>query len=139
MARRFRTRGISKDRVYTIKIAARTIGVSEATFRQWPKDGLRLISDKRPFLVRGADLIDFLQKRETASKVPMGKGQFYCMTCKAPRYPSEGSVSYTPATALTGRMSGLCSVCGGRLGQFCNATNAADFKPCLTAPANAGS
>jgi len=139
MARRFPTRGISKDRVYTIKMAARTIGVSEQTFRQWPKDGLRLILDKRPYLVRGADLIDFLKKREKANKVPTGKGQFYCMTCKAPRDLSEGSVAYKATTAMTGRLSGLCAVCGGKLGQFCNAAKSSDFMAGDAAPPSAGS
>ena len=73
MARRFSSRGICKDRVYTIKMAARIIGVSEATFRKWTKDGLRLIADQRPYLVRGADLIEFLVKREAANKVMMAK------------------------------------------------------------------
>lgn len=127
MAQRFLTRGISKDRVYTVKMASRTIGVSEPTFRKWTKEGLRLISDKRPYLVRGADLIGFLKKRDAAKKKPTGDGQFYCMTCKAPRDPSEGSVSYKAATASTGRLSGLCGVCGGKLGQFCNVSRAADF------------
>jgi len=139
MARRFQTRGICKDRVYTIKIAARIIGVSEARFRQWVKEGLRLITDQRPYLVRGADLIDFLQKREAANKVPMGKGQFFCMRCKAPRDPREGSVSYTATTALTGRLSGVCDACGGKLGQFCTASNASDFDAAHVAPSNAGS
>jgi hypothetical protein len=127
MARRFSKRGISKDRVYTIKLAARIVGVSEATFRKWPRDGLRLIADQRPFLVRGADLINFLQKRETANKVTMGKEQFYCMTCKAPRDPREGSVTYKPTTDLTGRLSGLCGACGGKVGRFCSAVNVPDF------------
>lgn len=127
MAHRFPTRGISKDRVYTVKMAARTIGVSEPTFRKWTKDGLRLISDKRPYLVRGADLIEFLKKRNAANRVPRGKGQFYCMTCKGSRDPSLGSVTYAATTAQTGRLSGRCSVCGGKLGQFCNANSAAGF------------
>jgi len=138
MARRFQTRGISKDRVYTIKMAARTVGVSEQTFRQWHKDGLHLISDKRPYLVRGADLIDFLKKREKANKVPMCKGQFFCMACKAPRDARKGSITYSATTALTGRLSGLCAVCGGKLGQFCRAASSSDFMIGDAAPPSAG-
>lgn len=137
MARRFSSRGICKDRVYTIKMAARIIGVSEATFRKWTKDGLRLIADQRPYLVRGADLIEFLVKREAANKVMMAKGQFYCMRCKSPRDPSDGSVSYQPITESTGRLSAICGKCGGKIGQFCKSTRAADFIPPRDSPHSA--
>jgi hypothetical protein len=138
MARRFSSRGICKDRVYTIKMAARTIDVSEATFRKWPKDGLRLVTDQRPYLIRGADLIEFLQKREAANKVTMARGQFFCMRCKAPRDPVDGSVSYQPTTDLTGRLSATCGVCGGKVGQFCSATKAVDFIASGDPPHSAG-
>ena len=127
MARRFSSRGISKDRVYTVKLAARIIGVSEATFRKWAKDGLRLVADKKPYLIRGADLIDFLRRREASNKVMMGKGQFFCMACKAPHDPRAGSVTFHPATESTGRLSALCGGCGGKVGQFCKADRAVDF------------
>ena len=126
MARRFSSRGICKDRVYTIKIAARIIGVSEATFRKWSNAGLRQITDQRPYLIRGADLIEFLTKREAANKVTMAKGQFFCMRCKAPRDPSDGSISYQPTTESTGRLRAICGVCGCKVGQFCLAKKATD-------------
>lgn len=124
MGRRFSTRGLSKDRVYTLKLAARTIGASEATIRKFPKQGLRVIKDSRPYLVRGADLIEFLQKREAANRNEMADGQFYCMTCKAPCEAKQGPIIYTPTTSLTGRLSGLCGECGGKVGRFCKASDA---------------
>ncbi|WP_416882850.1 hypothetical protein [Marivita sp.] len=139
MARRFPTRGLCKDRVYAIKNAARIIGVSEATFRKWPKDGLRLITDQRPYLVRGADLIEFMQKRAAANKAPTEKGQFYCMTCKVPRNPRDGTLTYKATTALTGRISGICDACGGKVGQFCSANEAGDFIDLTAVPPKAGS
>lgn len=124
MARRFAVDGISENRVYKVQTAARLIGVSEPTFRKWSKVGLRIMSDKRPHLVRGADLIDFLQKRRAASKRIMAVDQFYCMRCKAPRHPLAGSLTYSPLNALTGRLSGLCDQCGANFGRFCKASDA---------------
>jgi helix-turn-helix protein len=138
MARRFPTRGICKDRVYTIKNAARIIGVSEARIRQWVREGLRLIKDQRPYLVRGADLIDFLQMREASNRIAMGKGQFFCMRCKAPRNACDGSVTYHAITGLTGRLGGICDTCGGKVGQFCSAANAVDFLPGTAPQSSAG-
>ncbi|MEL7452999.1 MAG: helix-turn-helix domain-containing protein [Pseudomonadota bacterium] len=127
MARRFQTLGICRDRAYTVKTAARIIGVTEATIRNWARNGLRLIKDQRPHIVRGEDLIDFQKKREAANKVPIGKGQFFCMRCKAPRNPSKGSLDYKATSLLTGRLSGTCDACGGKMGQFCSAISVADF------------
>lgn len=120
-ARRYSTRDISKDRVYTYKMAARIIGVTDATIRKYSKDGLRVMTDSRPYLVRGADLIGFLKKREAANRHDMSDGQCYCMRCKAPRDPDQTSIIYTPTTSLTGRLSGQCGVCGAKIGRFCRA------------------
>lgn len=124
MGRRYSTRGLSKDRTYTLKMAARTIGSSEATIRKYAKQGLRVIRDSRPYLVRGADLIEFLQKREAANRNEMAGGQFFCMTCKAPRSAVQASITFEAYSALTGRLSGLCGACGGKVGRFCKASDA---------------
>jgi hypothetical protein len=123
MGRRKQVRGISKDRVYTVKTAARLVGVSEHTFRKWAKDGLRLIKDKRPHLVRGADIIDYLARRKAQSRWKMAPDQFHCMRCKGPSDPQEGSVQYYPQTASTGRLSALCKVCSAKMGRFCSASD----------------
>jgi hypothetical protein len=123
MARLYSLRGISKDRVYTFKMAARTVGVSEATFRKWPAQGLKVITDQRPYLVRGADLLEYLKNRQMANKRPMAKTQFFCMRCKAPRHASGDGINYLPTTELTGRLSGNCAVCGARIGRFCKASD----------------
>ena len=123
MARHYAIRGISKARVYTVKSAARILGVSEPTFRRWAKDGLKIITDKRPYLVRGADVIDYLKKRRTANRNPMTQTQCYCMRCKAPRDALGGAFIFQPTSDLTGRLSGLCAGCGGKFGRFCKASD----------------
>jgi hypothetical protein len=47
-------------RSYTIDEAARTLEVHRNTVRHWIKAGLRVIDDKRPILILGSDLADFL-------------------------------------------------------------------------------
>lgn len=132
MARRFPTQGIRKARVYTIKVAAQIVGVSEPTFRKWRQDGLKIISDKRPFLVRGADLIDYLNKKQAANLRPMTQTQCYCMRCKSPRDALEGAFIYRPMSNLTGRLSGLCAGCGGKFGRFCKAADLELLEKVLT-------
>ena len=118
--KRYCLRGVCKSRVYTFKLAARIVGVSLATFRKWPKEGLKVITDKRPFLVRGADLIDFLNRRMAANRHIMTKDQIFCMRCKAPRTPLSGTLAFTPHGKLTGRISARCSECRGKIGRFCS-------------------
>lgn len=132
MGRRYSLRGISKNRVYTYKVASRIVGVSEAAFRKWPDKGMRVINDKRPHLVRGADLIEFLERLQAAKKRPMTKTQFYCLRCNAPRDALGGVVEYSTITDLTGRISGLCAVCGGKIGRFCKASDLAPLSASLT-------
>jgi len=139
MGRRYSLRGISKARVYKVKHAARIIGVSEATLRKWAKEGLRLIKDQLPYLVRGCDLIDFLTKRQSMLKAPMAEGQFYCLGCSAPCAPRDGVVHFSPMTSLTGRLSALCDECGRKVGRFCKAADAdaldQSLKVLINAPA----
>ena len=118
--KRYFLRGICKSRVYTFEMAARIVGVSHATFRKFPSEGLRVINDKRPHLVRGADLIEFLTKRMDANRPIMVEGQYYCMTCRASRDARAGTVSFTQHTAMTGRLSAICDECSGKIGQFCS-------------------
>lgn len=125
MGKRYNKRALSKDRVYRIKAAARAIGASEATMRTLDREGLPTIKDKRPFLIRGADLIEFLEKREAASRKPLGQDQFFCMSCHGRREAAEGSVVYHPASTSHGRLSALCGVCGGKVGRFAKAAEVA--------------
>lgn len=124
MARGKTLRGISGHRVYTIMMAARYTGKSEATLRKGIKEGLSVITNKRPHLVRGADLIDFDERRRAKRKFDMAPTQFFCIGCSAAREPREGSLAYIPMTALTGRLSALCADCEGKVGRFCRASDA---------------
>lgn len=120
MARRYSTRGIRKARVYTIKQAARIVGVSEVTFRKWPKQGLKIISDKRPYLVRGEELIDFLRKRQSSNRMHMRRDQFRCLSCDGPCDAANQRAEFRPLTELTGRLSANCKDCGNKVGRFCS-------------------
>lgn len=137
MARRYSTRGISAARVYTYKQAARIINVSEATFRKWPRQGLNVIIDKRPFLVRGADLIEFLKLRQTSKQKPTTKTQCFCMRCKAPCELRGAVATYSANNDLTGRLSGICADCGCKIGRFCSVSDLAELGQVLTITCNA--
>ena len=67
---------------------------------------------RRPFLILGDALRQFLADRATGAKVALRPRQFYCFTCKAGREPMGKMVDCIPQTPKTARLLGLCEVCG---------------------------
>lgn len=81
-------------------------------------------------------LVDFVsatQKRHAELKDQ--EKEFWALSHRAPNYHAR-TIALRFAR-LTGRVSGFCDVCGGKLGQFCTATKVADFMPASPAPSNA--
>ena len=73
---------------------------------------------KRPTLILGEALRQFLHDRRRKAKAALGADQLYCLTCKQGQSPLGLMVDCLPQTAKTARLVGLCGVCGGT----CNRT-----------------
>lgn len=57
-------RSIKLHRSYTVDEASRTIGSAKGTIRRWIKSGaLPALTDQKPNLILGEDLIDYLKAR----------------------------------------------------------------------------
>lgn len=112
MTRRHSARRIRAAQTYTIEEAALALGVSTGTIRAWVRTGLPLMKARRPFLILGEALRQFLADRATGAKVALQPGQLYCFTCKVGREPMGKMVDCLPQTARTARLVGLCEVCG---------------------------
>ena len=96
---------------YRIDEIARLCGVSRATVRSWLKLGLRTIDSRRPIMVRGSDLREFLARRRREAKTQCPPGHLYCLKCRAPRLPAERMADYFPQHHGAGNLAGLCPVC----------------------------
>jgi hypothetical protein len=104
-------RWVKQHRSYSIEEAAQTLRVHQNTVRFWISCGLPLVDRKRPHLIKGVDLIDFLKQRRSQNKRPCGPGQIYCLRCRAPRAPAAGMADYFARTDTTGDLIGLCPIC----------------------------
>jgi hypothetical protein len=110
MARRYNLRRVKIHRTYTPAEAGKLLGVHRHTVGRWIATGLPLIERKRPYLIHGNDLREFLRTRQPR-KQPLQAGELYCLGCRAPRRPAEDMADLTPRTQTTGTLIGICPQC----------------------------
>lgn len=104
-------RRIKVHRSYTIDEAARTIGASKGTVRRWIDNGLPAIRDRKPILILGADLSDFMARR-SRPKRPCPPGKCYCVKCRDTREPAGMIADLMPINATSGNLRAICPDCG---------------------------
>jgi len=97
---------------YEVGEAAKALGKSPATIRNWIKDGLPVMASQKPYLISGAALRDFLRAKYRAAKSPLASDELYCLSCRVGRNPVDFAVQASPNTAKTTRLKGHCSRCG---------------------------
>ena len=110
MARRNGWRAVKSHESYTVEEAARNQGVAKGTVRRWQKIGLPSLNEKRPCLILGGDLVDFL-KGQIKPKQTCKPEECYCFKCKVPRKPAFGEAEYQPITSTNGQLIALCGEC----------------------------
>jgi excisionase family DNA binding protein len=111
---------------YTIEEAARTLGTHRNTVRHWVrKAGLPAMTEMRPHLILGSDLVAFLRAQRASRKRRCGVGEIYCLRCRVPRRPVPGLLEYRPLTNTRGRVVGICSTCEAILHRFVSSRRAA--------------
>ncbi len=103
--------GIKRLHSYTILEAAGVTGVSERTIRAWIKQGLAAMTDERPTLVRGDELITFIKSQRKARKSPLSPDEFYCLKCREARKPAGGLVD-CETNGTRAKLTAICEICG---------------------------
>jgi len=98
-------------RSYTIEETANLFRIHKNTVHRWVKDGLATIDDKRPMLILGNVLVEFLQARRKKNKQTCKPGELYCVRCRAPKSPAGNMVEYSPITEKFGNLIAICPDC----------------------------
>lgn len=114
-------------RSYTVEEVAILFGVHKNTVRNWIKKGLPVLDDQKPCLILGCELKAFLKTSRQKNKKKCKPDEMYCMSCKLPRKAAANMVDYDPFSSTTGRLIGLCSVCGNIINKFASFESLPEF------------
>lgn len=112
MSRRTRNwRLVKIHRNYSVEEAAKLLRVHKNSIRDWIRRGLPVIDERRPVLILGPALREFLVQRRSKNKRPCAPGQIYCVRCRCPQHPAGGMADYKPIMATGGNLVGICPAC----------------------------
>lgn len=98
-------------RSYTMEEVAALLSVHKNTVREWLRGGLPALTEQRPFLILGRELVDFLNRRRQANKRPCQAGEIYCVRCRSPQKPAGAMAEYRVLTTTGGNLVGICPRC----------------------------
>jgi len=109
--RRAKWRSVKRHYSMTVEEAAQTLGVHRATIRRWIKSGLPALTDRKPILILGDDLIDWL-KSQRKERQTCGPDELYCLKCRCPRKAAGARAELCPSPNGGGNLRAHCSDCG---------------------------
>lgn len=89
------------------------LGVHPNTVREWIRRGMQTCDDRRPTLVQGADLIEFLKSRRQKNRVKSPAGHIFCVRCRGVKSPAGKMVDYVATSPALGNLVGICPDCSG--------------------------
>lgn len=111
MPKQARLSRIKSFRCYTFEEAAEVSGVSPRTIRNWASDGLRVMDDTRPALIRGDELRDHIKLKRESRATKTQLDTFYCFSCRKERRAVE-RIADCMIKAGRASLTALCDVCG---------------------------
>lgn len=109
--RKYNARRISLKISYSVQEVAELFGIHKNAALNWIKAGLKIIDQKKPYLINGAELVEFLNTRQKKRKHKCKPDEFYCFKCRLPRRPLPGSILITLRNVHRLKISAKCSDC----------------------------
>lgn len=124
MAKRYPLNRIKRHRVYDLREVSDALGCHRRTVQRWIKaDGLPAETSRKPWLIEGRALLEFLAGRQAKQRVKLALHHCYCLGCKSPREPDGKMADYFHQTPETGRLVGLCPACGAVMNKVVRRTD----------------
>ena len=132
MSKRANPMAVKDALTYTVDEAASSLGKTPATIRNWIKDGLPVMSTRKPCLMSGAAIREYLRAKYRNAKRPLGPDRLYCTVCREGRHPVDMAVKLAPMKPRTSLLKGICSRCGGTCTRMISTAKATDFARIFT-------
>lgn len=82
MSKNYKLRLIKTRESYTSKRISQELNVHQRTVQEWFKTGLKPIENKKPYLVMGYELKNFLEQKQENKKCKLKPDEFYCTKCR---------------------------------------------------------
>lgn len=105
-------------RSYTVEEVALLYEVHKRTVRNWIIKGLKVCDEKRPALILGTDLKQFLKQQRQKNKRTCKPSELYCFKCREPQTPDQNTIKFIEETNTKGRVIAACSVCYSRMNKY---------------------
>ncbi len=96
---------------YTVEEIANLFCKHKNTVRNWHKNGLATIDDRKPMLFHGRTLATFLEAKRTKNKRPCKSGEIYCIKCRAPKVPDGGMADCERVNEKIWNLVAICPDC----------------------------
>jgi len=109
--RTYNTRLIKATWPYTVQEIATLFDIHKNAPLRWLKEGLRANGDGKPYLIRGNELIRFLNDRQQSKRKKCSPHEFFCFKCREPRTPYLGIVDVIIENESRLRVKGICAEC----------------------------
>jgi hypothetical protein len=115
-------RRIKSLRSYTVEEAATALKIHRNTVRYWIKNGLPVLTDQRPHLIQGGELVSFLKQRRQRRRQRCGPAQLFCLKCRRPQAPAGDMVEHRPSGPKHSVLIGICPTCETLMYRFVSKT-----------------
>lgn len=100
---------------YTVHEVAELFQLHKNSVLFWLRSGLKKIDSKKPYLINGADLVDYLNSKQKKRKQKCRIDELFCFKCKRPRSPKQGSVIISERNIFRLKISARCETCNTRM------------------------
>ena len=101
MGKKYKLNLIETRKSYSIKEIACLLSVHQRTCLRWLTLGLKpIVSGRKPTLVMGKDLKEYLLAERSVNKIKLGENEYYCLKCKCSTVAKDGTENTIETNSL---------------------------------------
>ncbi len=116
--RKYNTNFIKATLNYSVNDISELFKVHKRTVQEWLKEGLYKIDNRKPFLVLGSDLEEFIKNRQGKRKVKCNSNEFYCLKCHKSQTSWNNLVDINILNESRVMIIGICSQCNTKINKI---------------------